>query len=148
MPLPSKKEICKKCGISREDFEVLTFSELPSGDQMQREGVSMRKLGWWENAEVWLKTTIIGGAILAVCFIGSFTTGIEAISKYGPIVLVDGTYVADYVSHYTQFATVPAKGFLVYTPHPPTVEDKLHADMVIFSTGSHLLPLSGSWHRR
>lgn len=146
--LPSKDEIRQKYGITEKDFEILTISELPLSPQMQQEGVSMKKLGWWGHLEVWAKTTILGGVVLAICFIGSFRDGVETIAKYGPIVWVDGTYIASYVNHYAEHATEQAKGFLAHTSIPPTPEDKLHADMVIFSTGSQIFPLSGSWHSR
>ena len=112
---------------------------------MQREGVYIEKAGYWEKFEVWLKKNVVGGMIRAVMFIGALSSGIEAIEKYAPIVYANGCQFSVYASHFADYTTDSAKGFLAHMPKPPTPEDKQRQDLVIFSTGTLVYPLSGQW---
>jgi hypothetical protein len=143
--MPTKEELRLKYGITEQDFVIMTQADLPTAETLRNEGACLEKAGYWERFEVWLKKSVIGGPIYAVMLIGALVAGVEAIEKYGPIVWANGNQAISYVSHYAQFATDEAKGFLVHTTTPPTPEDKRRPDPVLFWTGSHVYPLSGQW---
>jgi ribosomal protein S15P/S13E len=146
MSLPNKEEIRKKYEIKEKDFDVQELAEIPDPKKLLQEGAKIEKRGFWGDFEVWTKTTIIGGVLMAVLFIaGVVIPGVETIYKYGNIIYTNHNQIVDYADHFAQYAKDQAKGFLVHTPKPPTEEDKQHQDMAIFPTGSLVYPVSGDW---
>ena len=143
--MPTKDEIRSRYGISEDDFHILTQKELPSSELLLKNEAFIEKKGFWDGFEVWLKKTIVGGIILAVIFIGELSDGIQAIQKIGYVIYSSRENVANYASHFAQYAKDSAKGFLVHTETPPTEEDKKHQEWTIFPTGSQVYPVTGSW---
>jgi hypothetical protein len=143
--MPTKEDIRRKYGITEQDFDLLTTTEMPPAETLQREGTYVEKVGWWENFEVWLKKSIIGSTVCAVLLIGSVISSVESIEKYAPIVLASAQQAISYVNHYADYAADEAKGFLVRTTALPTQEDKQRPDLVLFATGSCVYPLPGKW---
>lgn len=146
MPLPDKEEIRKMYEIKERDFDVQELPEIPDPKKLLLEGAKIKKMGFWGKFEVWTKTTIVGGALMAVLFVtGVVIPGVETICKYGNIIYTNHDQIVYYADHFAQYAKDQAKGFLVHTPKPPTQEDRQHQDMAIFPTGSSVYPISGDW---
>jgi hypothetical protein len=143
---PSKEEIKKKYGITEDDFAVLEQSSLPTSQELMRDAAALKKKGFWGKFEVWLKTTICGGVLLAVIFIGEVKEGIDAIRDFGTLVYSNRETIELYIDHFSDYATEQAKGLLVHTENQPTEEDKLHQEWAIFPTGSYVAPLSSGWN--
>jgi hypothetical protein len=144
--LPSKDEIRIKYNISEEDFEILEQKSLPTSQELMQESAVLRKKGFWDKFEVWLKTSITGGALLAVIFIGEVKDGIDAIHDIGTIVFSNRETIELYIEHFSDYTKENPKGLLVHTENPPTDEDKQRQEWAIFPTGSYVAPLSASWH--
>jgi hypothetical protein len=143
---PSKDKIREKYGITETDFLVLT-QDKPINDQtISACGSKYEKAGVWDGFEVWMKRSILGNILLAVIFIGSLVSGIEAISKYGTIVWANHEQIVSYVSTFANYATEQTKGVLAYINTMPTAEDMQYQQWPIFPTGTQLYPISGSWH--
>lgn len=144
--LPSEKEIRERYHITqRENFAVEQQSEIPDPTEALRQQVKMNKKGFWDGFEVWTKTTILGGVILAVIFVGGFINGLEMIYKYGNIIYSNKDQIVSYTAHFASYTKDRAIGFLVDTNSPPTEEDKKYQEWAIFPTGSSLIPVSGDW---
>ena len=142
---PTKKEIREKYGIAEEDFSILEEVSLPSPQQLLDDKASITKLGFWNKFEVWKKTSIIGGILIAIIFIGEIKDGLDAIKDIGLFVYANTDEIAYYTSHFADYSKELAKGLLAHTDSPPTEEDKERAGWAILPTGVQLFPVLGSW---
>ncbi|MBE0545373.1 MAG: hypothetical protein IH623_28875 [Verrucomicrobia bacterium] len=144
--LPTKESIREKYAINEDtDFEVQQLPEIPDPQKLLQEGNKIEKKGFWGDFEVWTKTTIIGGVLMAVLFVTNVVRSVETIYKYGNIVYSNTERIKDYAQHFADYTKDKAIGFLVHTDKPPTEEDKKYQQWAIFPTGSLVYPISGSW---
>lgn len=150
MKPPTKQEIREKYGISEEDFEVLVTDKMPTPDSLVREQVFLQKVGWYENFEVILKRSKLGGVVLMVAFIGSVGGGVQIIYNTSVKVVECSVNITSYSKGLFDSAPDQAKGLLVYTPPQPTPEDKeklpihLHQSNHV-ATGGVIVPMSGDY---
>ena len=147
MKTPSKEEIRLKYGISTDDFQILESDSLPSPLELMHDASTIKKLGFWDRMEVWLKTTVCGGIVLAVIFIGELKDGACAIYDFGNLVYTNRDKIEYYALHFVDYAKTQAIGLLIHTENPPTEEDKQYPQLAIFSTGSLIYPLSSGWQQ-
>ncbi len=146
MKLPSEEEVRQKFDIQqKEHFDVLESKESPSPTDNLKEGTKLEKKGYWNGVEVWLRTTIIGGIVLAVILFGDFINGCELIYKYGNLIYTNHDAITEYVSNFAHYAKDKTIGFLVDTTPKPTEEDKKYLQWGSFPTGSALYPASTDW---
>ncbi len=146
MKLPSEAEIRKQFGIAqKESFKVIQLAELPSPNEELKEGSKLEKRGYWNNFEVWLRTTIIGGIVLAVILIGDFINGVEKLYEVGYLIYTKHEVIADYTTNFAKYTKDKAIGFLVDRNKQPTEEDKKYPQYAMLTSGTSLYPVSGDW---
>jgi hypothetical protein len=140
MATPSKDEIRKKYKISQEEFEILTT--MPTPTEMMVQGVKVEKLGFWGKFEVWKKSTILGGIVAAVCFIGDAGAGVDILSRTGEMIYGNSPQIAAYAHNFAHYAGTSATGFFIQHGGPP---ENLNSDMAEFATGTVIYPASRSY---
>ena len=133
MKLPSREEIRHKYKITESDFAILAAFRLPSSDSLRQEETQMERLGYWGRFEVWLKRSFLGGAILAIIFLGELNHGLEAVSKYGRLVYTSWQPLAGYAQNFARYTTVVSTDLATPTSTMPIQENGPHEKRVALS---------------
>ena len=143
---PTKEEIKKKYNISEDDFELLSSDDIPPTEELMKEGSMVEKLGWFKNFELWVKRSILTGALQAIILVGGFISAVEKIHEYSPLVYAKAEDAAEYVTNFASYQLDAARTYLISPANISTEEDRQESielrTLAIYPTGTQFYPLS------